>query len=149
MLTICTGCNLNENNSSLLLKDMVRNFIIEETNTHQDPDVTQLDDTKLNDLHGRKVKDTHRQGGMWWGRFLLACTALSASRWRRILPQPLTGQPSAGRAGTAWLSVSPDQQRKKEKWHRQFKSQLDFLRRNKKTKTFQIWNSYVDKTQSK
>lgn len=43
---------------------MVRNFIIEETNTHQDPEVTQLDDTKLNDLHGRKVKDTHRQGGM-------------------------------------------------------------------------------------
>lgn len=57
---------------------------------------------------------THRQGGMWWGKFLWACTAWGGSHWRRILPRLLIGQPSAGRARTAWLSVSPNRQ--KELW---------------------------------
>lgn len=55
----------------------------------------------------RKRATTHQRGGTWWGRFLWACRAWGGSRWRRILPQLLTGRPSAGRAGTAWLSVSP------------------------------------------
>lgn len=99
---------------SFLPYDMPMNFHTAATNACTNI-VSRSHNTEGSDLCTAQGKSsTHRQGGMWWGRFLSACTAWGGSRWRRILPQLLTGQPSAGRARTAWLSVSPNGQKDKE-----------------------------------
>lgn len=100
---------------SVLLNDMPMNFHMAAANACTETEVSWLEDTEGSDLRTRKRKSsTYRQGGMWWGRFLWACTAWGGSRWRRILQQLLTGQLSAGRARTAWLSVSPNGQKERE-----------------------------------
>ncbi len=101
---------------TVLLKDMSVNFHMAADNACTETEVSRSENTEGSDLRTRKRKSsTHRQGGTWWGRFLWACTAWGGSRWRRILPQPLTGQPCAGRERTAWLSVSPNGQKEREK----------------------------------